>query len=228
MQQTEFAFGPDLNGSAGDRKQRPRAGRDAEVLDVYGGAAVQFSGGSPGTDLDRRGICCWGIRGQSVDGAQERRVDRPPVARLVPEVFSERHWVHRAIGPYGPGERSRGTQACGPLSEFVFACQLGFPLVRIGRRGPLWYIAVMALVRSPRRLDVRFCLACGHDGPELQGGCSGVFVCEVCGADLYARPPRSYRELEGLDEVSPSVAPRRVLARLLGAMARLLRPRQGR
>ncbi len=40
------------------------------------------------------------------------------------------------------------------------------------------------------------CLACGYRGPALQGPARAI-RCPGCGADLYARPPRSYAELEG-------------------------------
>lgn len=43
------------------------------------------------------------------------------------------------------------------------------------------------------------CLGCGFDGRELQGERGRfTFVCPCCGEDLYARPPRSYAQLEGL------------------------------
>ena len=43
------------------------------------------------------------------------------------------------------------------------------------------------------------CLCCGHDGTELQGQLAATsFICPACGADLYARPPRTYAEMEGL------------------------------
>ncbi len=42
------------------------------------------------------------------------------------------------------------------------------------------------------------CLDCGFDGAELQGERGTMtFVCPTCGADLYARPARSYAEMEG-------------------------------
>ena len=51
------------------------------------------------------------------------------------------------------------------------------------------------------------CLSCGHDGRDLQGeGGPASWSCPRCGADLYARPPRSYAELEGLDEAPASTA----------------------
>lgn len=49
------------------------------------------------------------------------------------------------------------------------------------------------------------CLDCGFDGPELQPSSRSLtFVCPGCGSDLYARPPRSYAEMEGL---APSTSP---------------------
>lgn len=50
------------------------------------------------------------------------------------------------------------------------------------------------------RLHLRRCLTCGYDGTELQGRGTGPFVCPACGEDLYARPPRSYAELEAIDD----------------------------
>jgi predicted RNA-binding Zn-ribbon protein involved in translation (DUF1610 family) len=51
------------------------------------------------------------------------------------------------------------------------------------------------------RKQLKTCLNCGHDGPELQGERGqALFVCPCCGQDLYARPPRSYAEMEGLDD----------------------------
>lgn len=45
------------------------------------------------------------------------------------------------------------------------------------------------------------CLGCGFDGPELQGERGSLtFVCPGCSADLYARPARSYAEMEGFVE----------------------------
>ncbi|MEX2219298.1 MAG: hypothetical protein WD749_11145 [Phycisphaerales bacterium] len=61
----------------------------------------------------------------------------------------------------------------------------------------------MRAVRSslPYRYQVRACLRCGYGGPEVQPDQpEPAFVCPCCGEDLYSRPPRSYAELEGLDE----------------------------
>jgi predicted RNA-binding Zn-ribbon protein involved in translation (DUF1610 family) len=58
-----------------------------------------------------------------------------------------------------------------------------------------------AVGTTPSRKQLKTCLNCGHDGPELQGERGhALFVCPCCGQDLYARPPRSYAEMEGLDE----------------------------
>jgi hypothetical protein len=61
----------------------------------------------------------------------------------------------------------------------------------------------MGVVRAevPTRLRLRTCLRCGYGGPELQNERGErIYTCPACGQDLYARPPRSYAELEGLDE----------------------------
>ncbi len=53
--------------------------------------------------------------------------------------------------------------------------------------------------KLPARLKTRTCLSCGYDGPSLQGRRGHVTVsCPCCGQDLYARPPLSYAEMEGL------------------------------
>lgn len=50
-----------------------------------------------------------------------------------------------------------------------------------------------------RGVSRRRCLDCGFDGATLQqNGSRTVYECPSCGADLYARPARSYAELEGL------------------------------
>ncbi len=52
--------------------------------------------------------------------------------------------------------------------------------------------------------QVRMCLACGRRGPEFQGDVAdGPFECPSCHADLYARPPRSYAEMEGIEPTAP-------------------------
>lgn len=63
------------------------------------------------------------------------------------------------------------------------------------------------------------CLSCGYDGRLIQAGATGhSYTCPSCGADLYARPPRAYAEMEGLDEsVRPASFER--FARLLAAPA---------
>ena len=59
----------------------------------------------------------------------------------------------------------------------------------------------------PARLRQRCCLICGYDGPELQGDTDGTYRCPACDADLYARPPRSYAELEGFIVQTPAAPP---------------------
>lgn len=60
----------------------------------------------------------------------------------------------------------------------------------------------------PARLRQRCCLICGYDGPELQGDTAeGTYRCPACDADLYARPPRSYAELEGFIAGPPAAKP---------------------
>ncbi len=55
-----------------------------------------------------------------------------------------------------------------------------------------------------RRMTRRTCLVCGHQGRRLQGPAGLTATrCPHCNADLYARPPRSYAEMEGLVDVSP-------------------------
>lgn len=49
----------------------------------------------------------------------------------------------------------------------------------------------------PPRLRRRMCLGCGYQGSRLEG--NATFSCPGCGTDLYARPPMSYAEMEGLD-----------------------------
>ena len=41
-------------------------------------------------------------------------------------------------------------------------------------------------------------MACGYDGPEIEGELGHVsFRCPQCGQDIYARPPMTYLEMEG-------------------------------
>ncbi len=61
----------------------------------------------------------------------------------------------------------------------------------------------MRAMRTPlsSRVHRRLCLACGYDGPALQGHrADTTYACPNCGEDLYARPARSYAEMEGFDE----------------------------
>lgn len=63
----------------------------------------------------------------------------------------------------------------------------------------------------PAYLSDRCCLTCGFRGRELQGR-RGLerLVCPQCRQDFYARPPRTYAEMEGLAE--PVASPSATLA----------------
>lgn len=52
------------------------------------------------------------------------------------------------------------------------------------------------------------------------------FACPSCGQDLYARPPRTYFEMEGFVEAMP-VHAGHSLARRLGALVRVLAEKLG-
>jgi predicted RNA-binding Zn-ribbon protein involved in translation (DUF1610 family) len=80
-------------------------------------------------------------------------------------------------------------------------------------------------VVSTSPLVQRSCLCCGYRGDELQvSGERAAYRCPNCGQDLYARPPRSYAEMEGLQVQLPGspAAPRRVRAQRLGFIRRAL------
>jgi predicted RNA-binding Zn-ribbon protein involved in translation (DUF1610 family) len=54
----------------------------------------------------------------------------------------------------------------------------------------------------------KMCLSCGYRGRILQGERGLItFQCPSCGCDLYARPPRSYAELEGFVVPEPARPP---------------------
>ena len=56
----------------------------------------------------------------------------------------------------------------------------------------------------------KMCLSCGYRGRILQGERGLItFQCPSCGCDLYARPPRSYAELEGFIAPDPAANPTR-------------------
>jgi hypothetical protein len=67
-------------------------------------------------------------------------------------------------------------------------------------------MAARPRVSTAQRLSRRRCLYCGHDGPALQSSAPGrtPLACRACLGDLYARPPRTYAELEGLPPPAPS------------------------
>ena len=57
-------------------------------------------------------------------------------------------------------------------------------------------------------LNDRCCLTCGYRGRELQGRRGAErLVCPRCRQDLYARPARTYAEMEGLVLVELKPAP---------------------
>lgn len=97
--------------------------------------------------------------------------------------------------------------------------------------------AMPAPAPSLAYLDDRCCLTCGYRGRELQGRRGqDRLVCPRCRQDLYARPIRSYAEMEGLSEPTTSAAlePRphghrrlsllRFAGEVLGAGLMLVRP----
>ncbi len=58
-------------------------------------------------------------------------------------------------------------------------------------------------------LLTRLCPGCGYAGHELQArGDKAVYMCPCCATDLYARPARSYAEMEGIIDASPAPAVR--------------------
>jgi predicted RNA-binding Zn-ribbon protein involved in translation (DUF1610 family) len=61
-----------------------------------------------------------------------------------------------------------------------------------------------AVTVMPVRLARRMCLACGFNGRAIQNASrETAWLCPRCGTDLYARPPRSYAELEALSDSNP-------------------------
>lgn len=86
----------------------------------------------------------------------------------------------------------------------------------------------MARVGSPTavRLQRRMCLSCGFDGASIQSDSrEHGWQCPRCNADLYARPPRSYAELEGLNE--PETPPAAALRPRAAVRGRHVSPLQG-
>lgn len=76
------------------------------------------------------------------------------------------------------------------------------------------------------------CLACGYSGAEVQGPLALLkYRCPSCQTDLYARPPRSYAQMEGLAPAATAPVERARLeewaARLL-AVERMRRQRRRR
>ncbi|GAB4516286.1 MAG: hypothetical protein Tsb0013_20890 [Phycisphaerales bacterium] len=61
-----------------------------------------------------------------------------------------------------------------------------------------------------RRLTRRRCVACGCEHPSFAAPIERrPSWCPSCGEDLYARPPRSYAEMEGLAQFPVRHHPRR-------------------
>lgn len=82
-------------------------------------------------------------------------------------------------------------------------------------------MAVRPRESAPAWIHRKRCLYCGEDGRAIQAACrTAVFRCPRCMGDLYARPPRSYAELEGL-------APERTPSELRPADAAQVRRRRG-
>jgi hypothetical protein len=80
---------------------------------------------------------------------------------------------------------------------------------------------------GPGGSHVRRCLSCGHGGRSLQGERGRlIYACPACDADLYARPPMSYAEMEGLP--TPGRHRRAVLSTLRGLWRRLARVAEAR
>lgn len=102
--------------------------------------------------------------------------------------------------------------------------------------------------RSAVWMHTKVCPRCGYHGWEIQSPESGdraaspaeTFECPSCGGDLYARPPRSYAEMEGLTASdshgravhsvhaarSDSSRLTSLLRRIVGVIARLFGPRR--
>lgn len=99
----------------------------------------------------------------------------------------------------------------GPVSNSEFVRILPFPRAIL-----VVYFGDMARVTTvmPAHLQRRMCLSCGFDGRALQGeGQEGIWVCPKCGSDLYARPPKSYAELEALSDSNPGMPLNEMLLR---------------
>jgi|GEM_PF-2324577 len=68
----------------------------------------------------------------------------------------------------------------------------------------------------------RRCVLCGYSGIFVQaGGAATRFECPCCGGDLYARPARSYNQMEGFDPTDPAAT--RLPGRTQRALHRILR-----
>ena len=92
--------------------------------------------------------------------------------------------------------------SCAKVLRCQDAGRVDFPSVR----------GIFQLMSRLRSMSVsgghrmRMCLHCGYRGRELQGDRSQlVFQCPSCRGDLYARPARTYAEMEGLSETCSAI-----------------------
>ena len=127
---------------------------------------------------------------------EEGGIDRAHGAGFIPKTLS----LCKFARPRG----GQGFQTFNPLLQILVFHRSADG--RVGKCGQVSILVPMA-VRSLRReagLHVRRCLRCGYAGVELQVSAEDrpgeipPLVCPNCCEDLYARPPRSYAELEGI------------------------------
>lgn len=64
--------------------------------------------------------------------------------------------------------------------------------------------------RDLSRLHQRQCVACGYAGRFVDR--AGQTHCPRCACDFAERPPKSYAEMEGIDQLEPSSRRRAMLA----------------
>ena len=145
-------------------------------------------------------------------GGQERSIDRASVPVFIAE-------VGRAIrGERGAGAKRGGGYASEPLSpgcgircygvrrEQGMVLRWGAAVDRRHRLEVYWRIMQNVRAINAGWIRTRVCPSCGYAGDELQRRReSSVFECPLCDADLYARPARSYAEMEGFG--SEDIAP---------------------
>lgn len=82
-----------------------------------------------------------------------------------------------------------------------------------------------------RRNRAAVCLYCGYRGRAARRAKQDhIYFCPVCAGDWYSRPPRSYREMEGLDGSTAAQAPTEAAeptprTAIIGGLLELLRLR---